>query len=54
MDDVMLKMYLRAINEKQNIIIEQLTALSRAFANHLDLPIEEGENDINDIERDNN
>ena len=46
----MLRMYLRAINEKQNILIEQLNALSKVIANHLDLAIEEGELDINETE----
>lgn len=46
----MLKMYLRAINDKQNIILEQISALSIALAKHLDLPIEEGECEyINDV-----
>lgn len=49
MDDTMLRMYLRAINEKQNIIIEQLSMLSKVLAKHLDLPIEEGESDVNDV-----
>ena len=50
MNEDMLRMYLRAINEKQNILIEQLNALSKAIANHLDLAIEEGELDINETE----
>lgn len=51
MDDVMSKMYLRSINEKQNIILEQLSAISIALAKHLDLPIEEEECEYtNDVE----
>ena len=50
MNEDMLRMYLRAINEKQNILIEQLNALSKVIANHLDLAIAEGELDINETE----
>ena len=50
MNEDMLRMYLRAINEKQNIIIEQLNTLSKVVANHLNLSIEEGEFDINETE----
>ena len=50
MNEDMLRMYLRAINEKQNIIIEQLNTLSKVVANHLNLAIEEGELDFNETE----
>ena len=46
----MLRMYLRAINEKQNIIIEQLNSLSKVIANHLNLAIEEGECNLDEVE----
>lgn len=43
MDDKTLEKALRIIVHRQDIIIEQLTALSKVLAKHLDLPIEEGE-----------
>lgn len=52
MNDIHLKMQLRRIERRQDIIMEQLSALSKVIANHLGLAIEEGEDgDIYDVER---
>ena len=50
--DLELLRRLDRIERKQNILIEQVSALSKVLANHLGLAIEEGEDgDINDIGR---
>lgn len=38
--------YLNYIMRQNNVIIEQLNALTKAIANHLNLAIEEGVEDI--------
>ena len=38
--------YLNYIMRQNNVIIEQLNALTKAIANHLNLAIEEGVDDI--------
>ena len=38
--------YLNYIMRQNNVIIEQLNALTKAIANHLNLTIEEGVEDI--------
>ena len=43
MDDKTLEKCLRILIHRQDVIIDQLSALSKVLAKHLDLPIEEGE-----------
>lgn len=43
MDEKTLEKCLRIIIHRQDIVIEQISALSKVLANHLELPIEEGE-----------
>lgn len=43
MNDKTLEKALRIIIHRQDIIIEQISALSKVLAKHLELPIEEGE-----------
>lgn len=43
MDDKTLEKAIRILIHRQDIIIEQISALSKTLAKHLDLPIEEGE-----------
>lgn len=49
MDEKTFERALQIIIHRQDIIIEQISALSRVLANHLDLPIEEGECEYDDI-----
>ena len=44
-------MYLCKIIQTQNIIIDQISSISKVLADNLDLPIEEGECDIDEIIR---
>ena len=43
MNEETFEKYLRILVHRQDIIIEQVSALSTVLAKHLDLPIEEGE-----------
>lgn len=49
MNEETFEKYLRVLVHRQDIIIEQISALSKALANHLDLPVEEGEFEYDDI-----
>lgn len=50
-DEKTFEKYLHILVQRQDIIIEQISALSTVLAKHLDLPIEEGECEyINDVE----
>ena len=51
MDNETIYMCLCKIMQTQNIIIEQVSSISKALADNLDLPIEEGECDIDEIIR---
>lgn len=42
MNDMQIVACLHGIMKRQEILIEQLSSLSKVIANHLDLPIEEG------------
>lgn len=43
MEDLQLRKYLYAVMQRQDIILEQLSAISKVLANQFNLPIEEGE-----------
>lgn len=49
MDDSTIYMYLYKIMQTQSIIIDQISSISKVLADNFDLPIEEGECDIDEI-----
>lgn len=51
MDNETIYMCLCKIMQRQNILIEQVSSISKALADNLDLPIEEGECNIDEIIR---